>query len=69
MISHLTGVATVEDVGKSKSAGLEGLRDYGKETRKGAKINLLNSDEELAYHYENSIMKTMDQIPKMKILL
>lgn len=62
-ISDLLGTTTVEDVGKSKEAGFEGVFDFGKETRKGTSRNLLNPDEVLAYPYENAILMLKGQKP------
>lgn len=62
-VSDLLGTTTVEDVSKSKQAGFEGYFDFGKESRKGTKRNLLNKDEVLSYPHKNAILMLKGQKP------
>ena len=62
-VSELLGTTTVEDVGLTKQAGFEGLFEFGRESHKGTKRNLLNPDEVLAYPYKNAILMLKGQKP------
>lgn len=62
-VSKLLGTATVKDTSLSKSAGLEGLVDFGKITSKTTKRNLMNPDEILRLPNENSLLILRGQKP------
>ncbi|WP_084756920.1 VirD4-like conjugal transfer protein, CD1115 family [Clostridium sp. DMHC 10] len=55
-VSKLLGTATVKDVSSSKSAGLEGIVDFGKVTKRAVKRNLMNPDEILRLPNKNEIL-------------
>lgn len=62
-VSKLLGEATVKDVSFSKSAGIEGIWDFGKVTKRTAKRNLMNPDEILRLSNKNEILILRGQKP------
>lgn len=62
-VSKLLGTTTVEDVSLSKSAGIEGILDLGKITKRTAKRNLMNPDEILRLPNKNEILILRGQRP------
>lgn len=62
-VSKLLGTATVKDISLSKSAGIEGIWDFGKVTKKAAKRNLMNPDEILRLSNKNEILILRGQKP------
>ena len=64
-VSKLLGTATVNDVSLSKSAGFEGMIDFGKITNRAVKRNLMNPDEILRLPNEKEILILRGQKPLM----
>lgn len=62
-VSKLLGTATVKDVSLSKSAGIEGIWDFGKVTKRAVKRNLMNPDEILRLSNKNEILILRGQKP------
>ncbi|PJI10260.1 conjugal transfer protein TraG [Clostridium sp. CT7] len=62
-VSKLLGTATVNDVSLSKSAGFEGMIDFGKITNRAVKRNLMNPDEILRLPNEKEILILRGQKP------
>ncbi|PJI10416.1 conjugal transfer protein TraG [Clostridium sp. CT7] len=62
-VSKLLGTATVNDVSLSKSAGFEGMMDFGKITNRTVKRNLMNPDEILRLPNEKEILILRGQKP------
>ncbi|MBD5640603.1 type IV secretory system conjugative DNA transfer family protein [Clostridium botulinum] len=62
-VSKLLGITTVEDSSNSKSGGLEGLFDFGKNTTRATKRNLLNPDEILQFPTDKEILMLKGQKP------
>lgn len=62
-VSKLLGTATVNDVSLSKSAGFEGMMDFGKITNRTVKRNLMNPDEILRLPNEKEILILRGQRP------
>jgi type IV secretion system protein VirD4 len=55
-VSDIIGVATIKDYNYTKKLGFEGLFDYGRETAKENKRNLLNPDEVLRLPDEEELV-------------
>lgn len=62
-VSDLLGETTVEDAAYSRRAGIEGLFDFGKITKRASKRNLLNPDEILRLPHKNAILILRGQKP------
>lgn len=64
-VSDLLGVTTVNDKIVSKSAGFEGLFEFGKVTKRAVKRNLMNPDEVLQLPNTNAILILRGQKPTL----
>jgi len=62
-VSDLLGQSTVEDTASTTRAGLEGLFDFGRVTKRVSKRNLLNPDEILRLPHKNAILILRGQEP------
>ncbi|URZ15466.1 type IV secretory system conjugative DNA transfer family protein [Clostridium felsineum] len=62
-VSKLLGTTTVKDTSLSKSAGFEGMMDFGKITSRAVKRNLMNPDEILRLPNKNEILILRGQKP------